>query len=238
MGSLRLKFIGIVQAMIDIPALVILAAGGHAAEVFSYLCDLANAQVRVELLGVIDEGKPCGDWEGTQILGGFDALAALLARRSEPISYITAVGNNTVRRKLVHKAQSLGPGLQPWTLQHPTAQVGRSVGIGEGTLLAPGVIVTTRVQIGSHCILNAKASVHHDCVVGNFVNVNPGATVAGSVRIADDVFVGAGATIINGLSIGEGTVVGAGAVVTKDLPAHVTAMGVPARVTKQHFAQS
>ncbi|MFB9072014.1 hypothetical protein ACFFX0_12675 [Citricoccus parietis] len=35
-----------------------------------------------------------------------------------------------------------------------------------------------------------------------------------------------------GVTIGENTVVGAGAVVTRDLPANVVALGVPARPVK------
>jgi acetyltransferase-like isoleucine patch superfamily enzyme len=36
-----------------------------------------------------------------------------------------------------------------------------------------------------------------------------------------------------GVTIGDHTVVGAGAVVTRDLPAGVVAMGVPARVIRE-----
>ena len=38
---------------------------------------------------------------------------------------------------------------------------------------------------------------------------------------------------VPGVTIGEDTVVGAGAVVTRDLPAGVVAMGVPARVLRE-----
>jgi maltose O-acetyltransferase len=38
--------------------------------------------------------------------------------------------------------------------------------------------------------------------------------------------------VLAGVTIGENTVVGAGAVVTRDLPANVVAMGVPARVSR------
>jgi acetyltransferase-like isoleucine patch superfamily enzyme len=48
----------------------------------------------------------------------------------------------------------------------------------------------------------------------------------------DGVYVGTGAKIINQLEIGEYTIVGAGAVVSKTLPAHCTAVGVPAKAIK------
>ena len=40
-------------------------------------------------------------------------------------------------------------------------------------------------------------------------------------------------TVCPGVTIGEDTVVGAGAVVTRDLPAGVVAVGVPARVLRE-----
>ncbi len=214
--------------------IVILAGGGHAAEVFCYL-DCAKMPVR--LLGIIDEMKPPGDWEGTRILGGFDALAQILLHRSgAPLGFITAIGNNRLREQFVSQAQVVAAGvpLVAWTLRHPYSFVGHCVEIGEGTLLAPGSLVTTRSRIGKHCILNVKSSVSHDCTIGDFVNLNPGCTVCGNVQIGEGAFIGAGATIINGVSVGAWTIVGAGAVVVKNLPPYVTAVGVPARVIKCH----
>jgi serine acetyltransferase len=47
--------------------------------------------------------------------------------------------------------------------------------------------------------------------------------------LGERVFVGSGARILGGLTIGDDAVIGAGAVVTKDVPAGVTVVGVPAR---------
>jgi len=53
--------------------------------------------------------------------------------------------------------------------------------------------------------------------------------VSGNVTLEHDVTVGTSAAIVQGRTIGVGAVVGAGAVVVDDLPAGVTAVGVPAR---------
>ena len=217
--------------------LLLFAGGGHAAEVYSYLADLLAAGQPIRVVGVIDDALPPGAWESTRALGGFDALAAVVADRPGPMNYITCVGNNATRRKLAQQAEALGPNLVAWSLRHPAAYVGRSVEIGAGTLLAPGAVLTTRLRIGRHCIINVNASVHHDCTVGDFVNINPGATVCGGARIGDGAYIGAGATVIQGRSIGANSVIGAGAVVTSDIPAEVTAVGVPARVIKTHRAR-
>jgi acetyltransferase-like isoleucine patch superfamily enzyme len=57
--------------------------------------------------------------------------------------------------------------------------------------------------------------------------------IAGNVTLGEGCFIGIGASIIQQCSIGEATIIGAGATVVGDLEAHVTAVGVPARVIKR-----
>ncbi len=209
--------------------LIIIGAGGHGAEVAAYALGLG-----LNLLGVLDDGKPPGPWHCTRVLGGMSELPGLVQEHGA-VSYITAFGSNALRQKIVHQVESLGlPGLKAINLSHVSSWTGVDVEIGEGTLMAPGSLVTTRARIGRHCILNVKASVAHDCVVGDFCNINPGATLCGAVALGDGCSIGAGATVIEKIKIGAGTIVGAGAVVIRDLPPGVTAVGVPARVMRKH----
>jgi len=209
---------------------VIIGAGGHGSEVHSYLHDLVNAGQPLRLVGFIDDRLPVGPLLGSEILGGLSALAQI-GTDHDILHYITAFGDNPTRRKIVEKLEAVKiPTLRPWTLRHPTVNIGYEVEIGEGTLLAPGVIVTTRVRVGRHCILNVNASVSHDCKIGDFVNINPGATICGDVAIGDGSFIGAGAVLKEKITIGEGVLVGAGAVVVKDVPNGAKVVGVPASV--------
>ncbi len=213
-------------------AVLVVGAGGHAAEVCSYVADLRRESATVRLLGCVDDHKPIGRCGPVEIIGDFSMLETLV--QTEPhLRCILAVGDNAARKRIADRVDALGMPDIWLTLRHPAALVGQDVTIGPGTCLAPGSIVTARVRIGAHVILNVNASVSHDAVVGDFVNINPGAAAAGNTRIGDGCYIGAGATVIDKVSVGEWTIVGAGAAVVRDLPPNVTAVGVPARVIKQ-----
>lgn len=212
--------------------LVIIGAGGHGAEVAAYALDLDY-----QLLGALDDGKPPGPWHCSHILGGISDLPELVRKYGE-VGYITALGSNSLRQKIICQIEELAlPGLKAVTLRHTSAWSGVDVEIGEGTLLAPGSFVTTRARIGHHSILNVKASVAHDCVVGDYCNLNPGATLCGSVNLGNGCSIGAGAVVIEKRCIGERVIVGAGAVVIDDIPPDVTVIGVPARIIKRHVSE-
>ncbi len=208
--------------------IVIVGAGRLGKELDSFL----SRQTRWALAGYIDDRKPRGPWGSSEILGGLDELRHLAA--PSPLHYITATGENRVRRDLVRKIEALGEkNLVAGSIVHEFSSVGSEVEICEGTCLAPGCVLTTHIKIGKHCILNVQVSVSHDCWIGDFVNLNPGAVICGNVTIGEGAYIGAGATVINRITIGEWATVGAGSTVFDDVPPGATVLGVPARVIKK-----
>ena len=87
---------------------------------------------------------------------------------------------------------------------------------------------------GAKVQLFSDSTLGHDSFIKDFVSIMPTVNISGEVTIGECVNVGAAATIINRLEIGEYSIVGAGAVLTKTLPAHCTAVGVPAKIIKFH----
>ena len=75
-------------------------------------------------------------------------------------------------------------------------------------------------------------------VVGDNVSIMQGVTLGGTgksdqdrhPKIANGVLIGAGAIVLGNIRVGECARVAAGSVVVKEVPAHVTVAGVPARI--------
>ena len=53
------------------------------------------------------------------------------------------------------------------------------------------------------------------------------------IVIGDDVWLGSNVSVLDGVEIGKGSVIGAGSVVTKNIPSHSIAVGIPAKVIKK-----
>lgn len=210
--------------------IVVVGAGGHGTEVLAYINDLRAAGAAVSCAGFLDDGRPAGEWLGTRVLGPIDLVHE--AQGHQANHFITALGNNETRLRVVNRVERSPGALPAFTLVHYSALVGPAVTIGSGTLLAPRVLLTAQVTVGRHCILNVNASISHDCVVGDFVNINPGATLCGRVRVGDGAFIGAGAVVKENVAIGRGAVLGAGAVVVSDVADGAVVVGVPARTIK------
>lgn len=139
--------------------------------------------------------------------------------------------STTQRSKFTQQAEMLG--LRFAILVHPSAQVSRRAVLGDGTFVNRGAIIAGYTTLGRHVIVNRGALIGHHGIIGDHCTIQPGAVIGGASRLGEGVYVGMGAKVLDKLSIGDGSVIGAGAVVTKDLPPHVQAMGVPAKVVKE-----
>jgi sugar O-acyltransferase (sialic acid O-acetyltransferase NeuD family) len=213
--------------------IIVVGAGGHGAEIYSYLQDGLRNSWKGQLLGFLDDSKPVGKLGDLPVIGTLDALVGYDPDFFRGIHYLTAIGSNKTRREIVRRIESMyGDRMPPWTLVHPESSIGSDVLIGAGTCICPHVTLTTRISIGKHAIINVNTSMSHDSVLEDFVCLNPGVTVCGNVHIGEGTYVGAGSTIIQGVRIGRNSIIGAGAVVVRDIPDNVTALGVPARVVK------
>jgi len=93
---------------------------------------------------------------------------------------------------------------------------------------AGGIEIGVRVGIGPGVkIVTSQHQLPRDLDVA----IMDGPLDFAAVAIGDGADLGVGAVVLPGVRIGRGAQIGAGAVVTRDVPDHAIARGVPARVT-------
>ena len=212
--------------------ILIAGASGHA----SVVADCIEKQGRYHVVGCIDSNRSAGVSAcGAMVLGSEWDLPAL-RNQFGAVDIVVAVGDNWGRAQFADRITALMGEARFPMIVHPSAQIGRGVKIGEGSVILANAVVNANASVGRFCILNTKSSLDHDSVMEDFSSLAPGATLGGRVVVGAYSAISIGACVIQGLRIGKHSVIGAGAVVVRDIPDYVVAYGNPARVRRTRKA--
>jgi acetyltransferase-like isoleucine patch superfamily enzyme len=166
--------------------------------------------VRSHGTGEIDRAALAGCGEGTV----FEPGAMVFHPENVVIGRDVYVGHYAILKGYHRNRLVIGDG--SWIGQLAFLHAGGGIEIGARVGIGPGVkIITSR----------------HQLPADRAVPIMDGALELAPVSIGDGADLGVGAIILPGVRVGRGAQVGAGAVVTRDVPDHAIARGVPARVT-------
>jgi len=206
--------------------IAIFGAGGLGREVALLLAQLGAAGARWQVLGFYDDQPPA-----TATVAGLPYLgtSADLNAVPTPLAVAVAVGNSASRAAVVGRLTS--PQLRFPALVHPQVELAahQRIALGAGCLIQRGCILTCDITLGRFVLLNLGCTLGHDSVLEDFCSLMPHANVGGGAHLEAGVYLGTNATIIQQVRVGAQTIVGAGAVAIRDLPARITAVGVPAQ---------
>lgn len=210
--------------------IVIVGAGGFAREALGIFYDLSEDE---RVLGFVDDDPElAGQWlDDRLVLGDFRTLRQL---GSEGVRYVIGVGHTPTRLAMARACDAAG--LRAAAVISPHATVSRFACVESGAIICAASIVNTNARIGAHCIVNLACTIGHDAEIAPYSNLAPGVHVSGYVRVGEECDIGTGTAINQEIAIGEWSVVGAESVVVRDIPANVTAVGVPARPIKERLA--
>lgn len=211
--------------------IAIFGVGGFGREVLALIHHINKRDLTYRVVGFFDDGHELGE-----IVNGYPVLGKTSELNSwkKELAVAISIGNPVVKKKVVEKITN--PLVSFPTLIHPNVDIGLPayVTIGKGCIICAGNMITTNVVIGDFVILNLGCTVGHDTIIKDYSAFMPSCNISGEVMIGEGVYCGTGAKIINQTTIGEYAIIGAGAVITKPIPSHCTAVGMPAKPIKYH----
>jgi sugar O-acyltransferase (sialic acid O-acetyltransferase NeuD family) len=145
--------------------------------------------------------------------------------------FACGLGLPEVKRTVISALESRGARFV--TIIHPTAIVGATSHIGEGSILCPYSVVTANVTLGRFVTLNLSATVGHDSTIGDWTTLSCHTDVSGRCVIGAGVFFGSHAAVLPSRRVADDAVLGAGSVITRHVESGATVCGVPAKVLIQ-----
>lgn len=185
------------------------------------------------LLGYIDSQRNTGELvDDIPVIGKQNQLLQLFEQYGT-FGGVVAIGDNYLREKVVKDIVEQVEDFEFINAIHTSVVASRTVRMGVGNVIMPGVVINSQTMIGDHCILNTQASIEHNCVLQDYASISSGVTTGGYVVIGKYSAVALGVTIFDRISIGTNTVVGSGSLVTKDVGDNLLVYGVPAKVVRQ-----
>lgn len=123
---------------------------------------------------------------------------------------------------------------------HDDADAGPYAHIRDGSVIGPGAHIGNFAEL-KNTDFGAESKNGHfsylgDARIGERVNIGAGTITANfdgekknRTEIGDDAFIGCDTVLVAPVTVDEGARTGAGSVVNRDVPAHTTVVGVPAR---------
>ena len=206
---------------LGIEELIVVGAGGAAAEVVSYIAAVNRAAtVAWKIEGFLDADST-----------GFTSRAEKYRfpgrylgtpdehKYSERYSYVLAFSDARKKLALVERLSIMG--LKFPNVIHPTASIAETCLIGRGNIIGPHCVVGPAAVLGDFNLVTAYSFISHDAVVGsaNFLST---AGLSGASRVGNGSFLGIRSTLLPGVAVGDHCTVQAGMVVDTDVPDHST----------------
>jgi acetyltransferase EpsM len=206
---------------------IIVGAGGHAAELNDYIRVFNNIQSneKISIVGFLDDDLNIySNYE-------FDApyLGPIKTHQIDlSVYYLMGIANINFRKSItldfIKKGAKFTGFIHPSSVVSPSAKVHETVVISHSTSIGP------KVKIGQHNLINSRCTIGHDTSIGEFNFISPLVAFSGNSVIGNENLIGTGTITLPGIKIGNSNNIGAGTVVIQDISDHKTVVGCKPQV--------
>ena len=149
------------------------------------------------------------------------------------VSGLVTFGDNYLRKKIYEKVHKINKNFKWEILISKNAIVDKSVKIGQGSIIMPGVIINCYSKIGKMSLINTGSIIEHDNILKDFSSTAPGVTTSGNLTLGELSHLGTASTVIHDIKIGQNTILGANSLAIKNLDKNSVYVGNPAKKIKK-----
>jgi sugar O-acyltransferase (sialic acid O-acetyltransferase NeuD family) len=193
---------------------IIIGAGGHAAEIVEYLefAQKTSGEVKIRITGLLDDNPDnyASYSFPAPLLGGVKEHHVIKGQW-----YIMGIANLQYRKLFVDKFKAEGARFVSFV--HSGAYVSPTAIIGEGSIIGPNVNVGPNVKIGKYTLINSRCSLGHDTRVGDYNFISPNVCFSGFTEIGDENLFGINSATIPGIKVGNRNKIAAGMILDQNI---------------------
>jgi sugar O-acyltransferase (sialic acid O-acetyltransferase NeuD family) len=193
---------------------IIIGAGGHAAEIDEYIrySQKVTELKEFKILGFLDDDPD--SYKRYKFSAPF--MGSIKDHKIiENISYIMGIANISYRKLFIDKFKSEGADFISFI--HSTAYVSESASIGTGTIIGPYVNIGPNVKIGNYNLINSRSSLGHDTTIGDYNFISPNVCFSGFSCVGDENLFGINSITIPGITVGNRNKITAGMVMDQNV---------------------
>lgn len=190
--------------------IIVIGAGGHAAELDEYIQFINSTGKQFEIVGFLDDNPD----SYTRYQFSAKYLGTIGGHRVDPACrYVMGIANMNYRKRIVDRFLNEKAGFA--TIIHPTAYVSPTAKIGSGVVIAPYVNLGPNAEVGNFTLLNARVSVGHDTKLGEHNFISPNVSFSGFSVVGNENLFGINSATIPGIKVGDKNKIAAGMVLDK-----------------------
>ncbi|MBE0676762.1 MAG: acetyltransferase [Bacteroidales bacterium] len=189
--------------------LIIIGAGGHAAELDEYIRYNLKVlgQKKLNVVGFLDDNS--SNYRhykfSAPLLGGIKGHKV-----EKGVQYLLGIADINYRKLFAEKLK--GEGAVFSSFLHCTALISETSQIGEGTIIGPNANVGPNVKIGKFTLINSRCSIGHDTTIGDLNFISPNVCFSGFTVVGDQNLFGINSATIPGITVGNRNKIAAGMV--------------------------